>query len=103
MAVQQYITRPFEPGDEEQVLDLLKISLGDGPGGGRDERFWRWKHLDNPFGPSYIRVALGGEGKLVGMRAFMRWAQKDGWSTYAPYYWTMDRARVFTIGTYGCS
>ena len=34
---------------------------------------WRWKHLSNPFGPSYVRVACDESGQVVGMRAFMRW------------------------------
>lgn len=64
--------RGYRPEDEAQVLGLLAAALGDGPTGGRTVEFFRWKHLDNPFGPSYMLVAEA-EGRIVGLRAFMRW------------------------------
>jgi hypothetical protein len=69
--------RPFAVGDEAEVLDLLHVTLGGGPVGRRPPEFFRWKHLDNCFGPSYMLVAEA-DGRLVGLRAFMRWRFSAG-------------------------
>jgi GNAT superfamily N-acetyltransferase len=63
------------PSDTTAIMDLVRRSLGEGaiP---RSEAYWRWKHADNPFGPSAILLAEDG-GTLIGLRAFMRW---DWWS-----------------------
>ena len=70
--------RLFEPGDEAQVVRLLRQVL-DRPGtGAHDEAFFRWKHLENPFGPSIMLVAEA-ERRIVGFRAIMRWRlEADG-------------------------
>jgi GNAT superfamily N-acetyltransferase len=64
--------RPFTVEDLPRVLDLLDASLGGGPGGRRPPELFRWKHLEGPFGPSFMLVAEHGD-RLVGLRAFMRW------------------------------
>jgi len=64
--------RAYRPDDEAGVLDLLETALGDGPAGGRTPEFFRWKHLENPFGRSYLLVSESG-GHIAGLRAFMRW------------------------------
>lgn len=64
--------RPYRDEDEASVLELLRASLGPGPVGGRHPEFFRWKHLENPFGRSFMLVAEV-EGRIVGLRAFMRW------------------------------
>ena len=64
--------RPYVAEDEPAVLELLVGALGEGPSGQRTSDFFRWKHLENPFGESLLLVAeLGGE--IVGLRAFLRW------------------------------
>ena len=63
--------RRTAPDDEPEILALLQSSLG----WLTDEehaRFYRWKHLENPFGPSYGWVAVEDE-RIVGLRLFMRW------------------------------
>ncbi len=63
--------REATESDVTAIVDLLKRSLGESlmP---KSELYWRWKHLQNPFGPS--PVLLSWEAKtLVGVRAFMRW------------------------------
>jgi GNAT superfamily N-acetyltransferase len=57
--------------DSGRILDLLKLSLGEGriP---RELAYWNWKHLQNPFGESPMLLAES-EGELVGVRVFMRW------------------------------
>ena len=66
------IVRPYRSEDEQEVLRLLLTSLGPGPAGERSPAFFRWKHLANPFGPSFMLVAEAG-GRIVGLRAFLRW------------------------------
>jgi len=57
--------------DIPSIVNLLKHSLGESlmP---KSEAFWRWKHLENPFGPSPVLVCFEG-ADLIGVRAFMRW------------------------------
>jgi GNAT superfamily N-acetyltransferase len=64
--------RPYDDEDEPEVLDLLNAALEGGPAGRWSPEFFRWKHLDNPFGRSFMLVAMAGE-RIVGLRAFMRW------------------------------
>ena len=47
-------------------------ALGGGPAGTGPAEFFRWKHLENPFGRSFMLVAEA-DGRIVGLRAFMRW------------------------------
>ena len=63
--------RVAEPSDRAQVLDVLRVSLGkvDDP---FYEDFFRWKHEQNPFGPSPSWVAVV-DGSVVGFRTFVRW------------------------------
>ena len=42
------------------------------PGRRRPAEFFRWKHFDNPFGPSFMLLAEA-DGRVIGLRAFMRW------------------------------
>jgi GNAT superfamily N-acetyltransferase len=64
--------REYAERDEHAVLELLRAALGEGPTGNRSPEFFRWKHLMNPFGRTFMLVAEEG-GRIVGLRAFMRW------------------------------
>jgi len=64
--------RAYEDADEPAILDLLRRTLGSGPGGWRSPEFFRWKHERNPFGRSFMLVAMA-DAQIVGFRAFMRW------------------------------
>lgn len=66
-------TRPYDVADEESTLRLLRVALGETPATRRTSDFWRWKHFQNPFGQSFIRVACDQTGEVIGLRAFMRW------------------------------
>ena len=77
----KYTIEPYNPEDESQVLDLLQGSLGDGISQWKDGRLWRWKHLANPFGPSYIIVAKNETGQVIGMRAMIGWSFTTGGRT----------------------
>ncbi|MEN2283860.1 GNAT family N-acetyltransferase [Algoriphagus sp. SE2] len=61
-------------GEEEdipQIISLLKISLGEAltP---KSIDLWKWKHLNNPFGPSPILIAVE-KTRIIGVRVFLRW------------------------------
>lgn len=64
--------RAFEKSDLPEVLEVLRLSLGEPAGLARTPRLFAWKHLDNPFGHSLMLVAEEGS-RIVGFRAFMQW------------------------------
>lgn len=64
-----YAIRPYQEGDEEQIVKLLCLGIEGWP------RFdlecsplehWKWKYLDNPTGKSSIYVAVS-EDEIVGV------------------------------------
>lgn len=57
--------------DAPDIVKLLKQSLGESlmP---KSTGYWKWKHQDNPFGPSPAVLCWDGD-LLIGVRAFMRW------------------------------
>lgn len=57
--------------DLPAVLELLRASMGRADDA-RFETLFRWKHLENPYGPSPMWVASDGD-TLAGFRVFMRW------------------------------
>ena len=68
--------RAATSADDAAVLGLLQASMGWVP----DEQyadFFRWKHRDNPFGPSpsWVAVDEGDDSteRIVGFRTFLRW------------------------------
>src|SRR5690606_1498508 len=68
-----------ESADLDEIIDLLRVSLGESllP---KSVAYWRWKHIDNPFGPSPVLVATE-RGRIVGVRAFMQWRWRMGGQT----------------------
>ena len=74
------LIRPATAEDTGQILDLVKLSLGEGkiP---RHIDYWRWKHSNNPFGPSPCLLAEC-DGHLVGLRVFMRWTWRARGATF---------------------
>lgn len=64
--------RRFEERDLSAVLDVLKAALGETAVLKRTADLFGWKHFLNPFGRSIILVAES-EGRIAGVRAFMRW------------------------------
>jgi GNAT superfamily N-acetyltransferase len=57
--------------DVPAVLALASRSLG-WNGDDDDERFFRWKHFENPFGESPMWIALV-DDRVIGFRTFLRW------------------------------
>jgi GNAT superfamily N-acetyltransferase len=72
--------RDYDPTDESRVVDLLGAALGAGPAGERTPAFFRWKHLENPFGKSFMLVAIS-DDVPVGFRSFMQWEFRSGGRT----------------------
>jgi hypothetical protein len=74
------IVRVASDNDLPAIVDLLKLSLGEGlmP---KSEKYWRWKHLENPFGQSPVLLAEEG-GVIIGVRAFMQWKWTDGQNVF---------------------
>jgi GNAT superfamily N-acetyltransferase len=68
--------RAATAADHEAIVDLAAAALGWRVGDPNAELF-RWKHVDNPFGPSPMWVAVDGE-RLAGFRALLRWRFDDG-------------------------
>jgi GNAT superfamily N-acetyltransferase len=77
---QEVLVRPYGNKDERAVLDMLTAAMGPGPIGERSAEFFRWKHMANPFGPSFMLVAED-HGRIVALRAFMRWEFRAGGRT----------------------
>ena len=65
-------TRDYRDDDWAGLADLFEVAYGKNAPLGRPE-VWSWKHLKNPFGRSYVRVAIHQDQTLVGARVFMRW------------------------------
>lgn len=42
-----------------------------------NEAFFRWKHLDNPAGPSPMWLSVAGD-EVIGFRTMLRWRFRDG-------------------------
>ncbi|MFI9787551.1 GNAT family N-acetyltransferase [Kitasatospora sp. NPDC051984] len=66
--------RGLESADVPMVLELLTASLAGGPTGRRSAEFFDWKHRANPFGSSPGLVAVAPDGRIVGVRLFLRWS-----------------------------
>ncbi len=64
--------RPYIDDDLAAVLDLLRAALGETPLLRRTPELFTWKHIANPFGRSIMLLAEV-DGRVAGLRAFMRW------------------------------
>ncbi|GAB3820162.1 GNAT family N-acetyltransferase [Pontibacter rugosus] len=85
----EYEVRAATEQDLPAILDLFELSLGT-DGGAPVESFWRWKHIDNPFGNSPVLLAFD-KDKLIGLRAFMRWRWELN-DKFAPAFRAVDTA-----------
>lgn len=69
------VVRPAREDELNQIIEVCGASLGwrdDEP----NEPFFRWKHVENPFGRSPMWLALD-DGRIVAVRAMMRWDLAD--------------------------
>jgi hypothetical protein len=63
-----FIFRLFESGDEDELIKLLELSFRGWPKFDLNCSvldYWRWKHLDNPVGPSIVVVTKKGS-QIIG-------------------------------------
>lgn len=76
---EELVLRRATEDDRPAVIELCRASLGWRPED-PNERFFAWKHDDNPFGRSPAWVAEAPDGSLAGLRVFLRWRfrQPDG-------------------------
>lgn len=65
------VVRKMTQADEPSVLELMRVTLGWNESDPNRE-FFRWKHVENPFGRSPAWVAEV-DDEVVGFRTFMRW------------------------------
>jgi N-acetylglutamate synthase-like GNAT family acetyltransferase len=68
--------RPAVENDIPAIVSLLKESLGESmmP---KSEKYWNWKHVENPFGRSPVLVSEE-NSSITGVRAFMQWQWRAG-------------------------
>ncbi|MCI0607247.1 GNAT family N-acetyltransferase [bacterium] len=64
----QFSIVPMREVNSEQILSALNEVLVPA----RNEEWFRWKHFENPIGPSLGWVALDDRG-IIGVRLMMRW------------------------------
>ncbi|MET9614789.1 GNAT family N-acetyltransferase [Kitasatospora indigofera] len=69
--------RPLRDADTAAVLELLAAATAGGPAGGRGADFFAWKHRRSPFGASPGLVAEAPDGRVAGVRLFLRWEWHD--------------------------
>ena len=77
------IIKTAETSDTPKIVDLLRLSLGEGLIK-KSKEVWDFKHHDNPFGNSHVLLAIEDE-KFVGVRALMKWNWQLGlvkWTAY---------------------
>lgn len=68
--------RLYEADDEVGVIELLQAAFGRWPQtieGLPAAEFFRWKHLENPFGQSVMLVAADEDGEVQGFISYLRW------------------------------
>lgn len=64
---------PIAEVPQPQILALLDHVFGTG----HTAHWYRWKHIENPFGPSIGWAAIN-QTELLGIRLFMRWQLQAG-------------------------
>lgn len=67
--------RLASPDETNEIIDVCGAALQWKPGD-PNEAFFRWKHIENPFGPSPIWVAVEDEA-IVAVRTMMRWRLRE--------------------------
>lgn len=77
------IIRNATVDDVPAIVSLLKLSLGEGLIK-KNSEIWNFKHLENPFGSSYISLAFE-DTILIGVRAFMQWQWQLGTDVWKAY------------------
>jgi hypothetical protein len=77
---EDFTLRFYEPGDEDGIVNLYRMSFPDWALIEEPIQYWRWKYLDSPSG-SNITVAVSG-GKVVGVTSSVFLRVKIGEFSY---------------------
>jgi len=79
--------REYSEKDIEQIVDLNQkvFSQQEHFDIKRDEKWFRWKNIDSPFGKSIVIVAESEDGEIVGSRVFWPWKFGIGTSELLAY------------------
>lgn len=77
------IVRASRPSDKTAIIELLKLSLGEGLIK-KSTTVWDFKHEGNPFGPSHVLLAFE-DDLLIGVRALMQWRWQIGSTLWTAY------------------
>ncbi|MDD2985961.1 GNAT family N-acetyltransferase [Flavobacterium sp.] len=77
------IIRQANIEDKPAIVELLKESLGESLLK-KSTTIWDYKHVDNPFGESYVLLAEE-NGEFIGVRAFMSWKWQIGKQVWQAY------------------
>ncbi len=77
------IIRVAQTEDIPAIVELLKDSLGESLLK-KTTSIWDFKHVQNPFGSSYVLVAEE-NNQLIGVRAFMSWKWQLGDTVWQAY------------------
>tara|TARA_R100000655_G_scaffold92579_1_gene133737 strand:+ start:181 stop:1038 length:858 start_codon:yes stop_codon:yes gene_type:complete len=65
----------FREIDYQKDISEIVILIKKGLDKNYTEEFFKWKHIDNPFGKSYGLLAID-NGTIIGLRMFMYWEFK---------------------------
>lgn len=71
MSERQLTIRPYQPGDEERILETFNLVFREICGEGYVDRtldFWRWEFLENPYGHR-ISLAFAPDGTVAAQYA----------------------------------
>jgi GNAT superfamily N-acetyltransferase len=72
-----YEVRACRREDEDAILALLAVTVGETEASRKTADFWHWKHARNPFGRSYTVAAFEpGSGRMAGLRTLMWWRMR---------------------------
>lgn len=63
--------------DRPEIIAVCQAALG-WRDGDPNADFFAWKHDENAFGPSPMWVAVDPDGRILGVRTFMRWRFRNG-------------------------
>lgn len=66
--IKEYEVRPYQPGDEEEIVELLELVFDVWPHFDlkcTPLEYWKWKYQENPMKKNFITVAING-GKIIG-------------------------------------
>jgi len=85
--------RPYNPGDEQAILELFEASFGRTMSGD----YWRWRFLDNPVGEPKIDLAWDGT-TLAGHYAVSPESETGGVSRSRPEWSGRVRGRRSLYG-----